>query len=1679
MMKNNTIPNGFLLLLIQHKFPYLFLILIFCCLPSLQAQKMKKFPIQPMIEPIDYRDMHTHVGIPEGTPEGDLFADGTFATAALERTLPELYAPASFAWGSSIADWVVTRLRFNPEADIEVLTTDGLVSIAATTPDGYFDLRIVVDKDTANFDIYFDNNHIGSGQEFATVMKQIVFLSNEVAGPTFDARFLDPDTYTAAINIARSDPTNPSIVVPDSLSTAVDSTIDDPAIKTQTLTITNTGERMLEYHTAFGTTVFNTPNVRKKSPIDITALAMGAYGVGHSTNTPEKVSNTIDQAAIIQNTLLERATTFTDSIYYDSGILFPENFSGLQTAPYTTAVKFDAENDFTLTAIRNGFRTETLIAPMILLEIYKGGTIPTDGELLLSQAIDHTSTEGVLRVEQLDTALSFAAGESFWVVHKYPENIKFPQGVDDSVAQRPDTYFFSTDGGTTYTPSGFVFLVRALSGQSSINEYLTLEPSSGAVAPGTSTEVTVTFDGTLLENGNYQTPILVNSNDPQTPVETVATDFRVSGQTSSIQVTDELLLFANVFLGARAEKTFDITNIGLSQLVVYNSTTDHPDFAVAESTFTIAPGATETVTVSFTPSREGNSNGILTIASNASNASKISIIVNGVGVAPPIAVLTPDEVTATVLSNTTTAETMTLRNDGAAPLTYSFPDLAVVKALNNPKVKRNNTAIIAFNDFNTNFYGTVYDTLFINANGYVAFQIPTGTTYSNSQIPVDEGNNNIIAALWTDLEPQNFNGELYVAHFEDRTIVQWSDVPLYLGNENETVTFQIVINADGNVAIFYENVATAPFVNQATVGIENAEATDGAQVAFNTDYIKDGLALRFVKPSTPISSLITDVTPLSGVIAAGSSQELAVLLDATGLNEGVYYDLLKVVSNAPDKSTSTSLFELNVIGQPQIELSTPVLEFDPLFIGLSSEASFSVKNIGTKTLVVITAFQSSDDSDYSFDVVTPITLEPGKSQEIFVTFTPTKTGSIRDELVLISDDAFGQDRTSVLLDGVGVAPPIITVTPDGIDLTVNKGEAVTEIVTIANTGGADLIYTLVPPQLGTAQNVHQQSKSYERLFFDKIRSKETLDNRVGPAFLNASGSPGTFGYTWTDSNSGGPGYDYTDISATGTPVVVDADGHETIEIPFGFNFYGQSFDEVTIGANGFLTFAPVVGNNYINLQIPDATNPDLFIAPLWSDIEPQNGTGIFYQATEEYVIVQYENVPGYGFSTPAPDPVSFQVILYRDGTFKMQYANVNSTLSTTSTVGIEGPMGTSGLQVVFNSEFLTDELAITFTPPVTGSVAPGESVTVPISIATARLEGDQTYTSNVMVYSNDPATPEITIPVQLEVLSVPEIVGFTLVNADTDQEIEALNNGDVIDLENYETNNFNIIAHKGTKTIGSVVFDFNKTKGYRTENGVPYSLGGDYIGDFRPVTLPIGINKITANPYSGANASGTLGIPMMINFEVVNSRLPAVVGFTLVNADTNQTIGSLNTGTVVDINALGTSNFNVIAEINENTTGSVVFDFNLVNGYRTERVAPYTLGGDIAGNYKAVQFPMGRNRLSAIAYTPAPLRAGIHYDIYFDVIAGTPTSKTPLVADFHPNPVKDRMNFSIKNAENNTLEISLVNLLGYPILHTSDFRITTNNQVTVNMSSIANGTYILRVLNTRNGKVSKTLLVKE
>lgn len=116
---------------------------------------------------------------------------------------------------------------------------------------------------------------------------------------------------------------------------------------------------------------------------------------------------------------------------------------------------------------------------------------------------------------------------------------------------------------------------------------------------------------------------------------------------------------------------------------------------------------------------------------------------------------------------------------------------------------------------------------------------------------------------------------------------------------------------------------------------------------------------------------------------------------------------------------------------------------------------------------------------------------------------------------------------------------------------------------------------------------------------------------------------------------------------------------------------------------------------------------------------------------------------------------------------------------------------------------------------------------------------------------------------------------FTVVNADTDEDIGILRDGDVF----VKPEGLNInVRYNTINTPGSVVFR-HQGKVVRRENEAPFSIRGDYSGNYLVWEGAVpGQHTIQATPYSGPNGTGEAGDPLIVSFTIQEGNMCIAAG---------------------------------------------------------------------------------------------------------------------------------------------------------------------------------------------------------
>ncbi len=170
------------------------------------------------------------------------------------------------------------------------------------------------------------------------------------------------------------------------------------------------------------------------------------------------------------------------------------------------------------------------------------------------------------------------------------------------------------------------------------------------------------------------------------------------------------------------------------------------------------------------------------------------------------------------------------------------------------------------------------------------------------------------------------------------------------------------------------------------------------------------------------------------------------------------------------------------------------------------------------------------------------------------------------------------------------------------------------------------------------------------------------------------------------------------------------------------SLYGQSYDTIYVGSNGYVTFGEGDDDRTENAS-------DHFSLPrisgLFDDLAPQNGGTISWQQLSDRVVVTFDEVDEFSFGDD--DTVTFQIEMFFDGTIRIAYLDVQIS------DGLAGLSAGNGLDADFLPSDLTAYGGCGPLPPVafptSAETALNQAITIVLEGADVGSDtGELTYT---------------------------------------------------------------------------------------------------------------------------------------------------------------------------------------------------------------------------------------------------------------------------------------------------------------------------------------------------------------
>jgi len=223
--------------------------------------------------------------------------------------------------------------------------------------------------------------------------------------------------------------------------------------------------------------------------------------------------------------------------------------------------------------------------------------------------------------------------------------------------------------------------------------------------------------------------------------------------------------------------------------------------------------------------------------------------------------------------------------------------------------------------------------------------------------------------------------------------------------------------------------------------------------------------------------------------------------------------------------------------------------------------------------------------------------------------------------------------------------------------------------------------------------------------------------------------PDNYGYYAYDSSDVGydatPTYSWVDIPETAQTASLPDDTTVTIDLPFGFIFYGSTHNRLSINDNGWASFGDTYNIDFRNWSLPSMLGPKDMLAIFWDDLKGQRIPDTNPAEYDDVVVRYWHDTTNNRFIVTWVDAyfsqdqnqtagtVKFQLILLpnpdTDGDIIYQYHDIFnfSQNRNYASIGIQNASHTDGICYSFSDYYqdsatpLVNGLAIKFTttPP--------------------------------------------------------------------------------------------------------------------------------------------------------------------------------------------------------------------------------------------------------------------------------------------------------------------------------------------------------------------------------------------
>ena len=385
----------------------------------------------------------------------------------------------------------------------------------------------------------------------------------------------------------------------------------------------------------------------------------------------------------------------------------------------------------------------------------------------------------------------------------------------------PATGFFPVGPSTgPFTPSSQTYTLQNLSADNvewsaSKNEpWLDISNTGGTLAPNDTAVVTVSVNSEALSLGEGTYPDVVSFTNMTSGEGSTTRQVSLTVRDGTLSVAPATAMSCSGPEGGPftpQAQVYTLTNTGYSD-VSWTASKTQAWVGLSSESGTLAPGQSANVTVSILDQANAYEAGEYYDAVAFANTT------NGRGD-------TYRNVTLSVVRNYTIAD---------EPYSWIDPSSHGTLLLSDDGVSAAQTIPFTFS-----FYGTVYNQVYVGANGLIGFINDDLSEYLNTSIPYPDTPNQAVYPYWDDLNPSAAGSVRIgtVGTYPNRKLViSWVGVPHY--ESAGPLTFQVMLcETTSDIVLQYQEVQPGDSLHgagrSATIGVERVGGTVARQYSFN------------------------------------------------------------------------------------------------------------------------------------------------------------------------------------------------------------------------------------------------------------------------------------------------------------------------------------------------------------------------------------------------------------------------------------------------------------------------------------------------------------------------------------------------------------------------------------------------------------------------------------------------------------------------------------------------------------------------------------------------------------------------------------------------------------------------------------------------------------------------------